>query len=89
MPAIENLITSTGLHGDAQMRLVQQRNVRYDEPSVTDVMAVLSTLDAIEFESMRTATMGALVATLRRCGRNHLLVMESAAGAPLPRPSTG
>ena len=82
MPAIEGPITSTDLHGDAQMRLVQQRNVRYDELSVGDVMAGLSTLEAIDLESMRAATVGNLIATLRRCGRNHLLVMESATGTP-------
>lgn len=82
MPTIEGLITSTDLHGDTQMRLVQQRNVHYDELSVADVMAGLSTLDAIDFELMQRATVANLVATLRRSGRNHLLVVESAAGAP-------
>jgi CBS domain-containing protein len=82
MPTIEGLITSTDLHSDSQMRLVQQRNVRYDELSVADVMAGPSTLDAIDFELMRTATVANLIATLRRSGRNHLLVVESAAGTP-------
>lgn len=77
MPAIEGLVTTTDLHGDQQMRLVQQRNVRYDELSVADVMAGLSMLDAIDFEDLKSATVGNVVATLRRHGRNHLLVVES------------
>ena len=76
MPSVEGLVTSNDLHGDAQMRLVQQRGVRYDELTVSDVMSGLSELDAIDFEVMKQATVGNLIATLRRYGRNHLLVVE-------------
>jgi hypothetical protein len=62
------------------MRLVQQRNIRYEELCVADVMAGLSELDAIDYEDMKAATVGNVVATLRRHGRNHLLVSEAAAG---------
>ena len=80
MPAIEGLVTSTDLHGNQQMRLVQQRNIRYEELCVADVMAGLSDLDAIDYEAMKAATVGNVVATLRRHGRNHLLVSEATAG---------
>jgi CBS domain-containing protein len=76
MPAIEGLVTTADLHGDQQMRLVQQRNIHYDELCVVDVMAALSMLDAIDFDDMKAATVGNVVATLRRHGRNHLLVAE-------------
>jgi CBS domain-containing protein len=82
MQAIEGLVTSTDLHSDAQLRLVQQRNLRYDELTVSHVMTPLSELDAIDFAVMRFATVSNVIATLRRYGRNHLLVTElsSAAG---------
>jgi CBS domain-containing protein len=80
MPAIEGLITSTDLHGDRQMQLVQQRNVKYDELCVADVMAGLSALDAIDFEQMKSATVRNVIAALRRCGRNHLLVVDAPSG---------
>jgi CBS domain containing-hemolysin-like protein len=76
MPRIEGLVTTNDLHGDLQMRLVQQRNVRFDDLSVADVMTPLAMLDAIDFRYMERATVGNLVATLRRHGRNHLLVAE-------------
>jgi CBS domain-containing protein len=76
MPAIAGLVTATDLHGDQQMRLIQQRNARYDELCVADVMAGLSMLDAIDYEDMKSATVGNVVATLQRHGRNHLLVVE-------------
>jgi CBS domain-containing protein len=83
MPAILGLVTTSDLHGDVPMRLVQQRNARYEELVVADVMVPLAMLDAIDFDDMTTATVGNLVATLRRHGRNHLLVVESQ-GPELP-----
>lgn len=83
MPAIEGLVTTTDLHGDTQMRLVQQRNIRYDELRVADVMTGLAELDAIDYEVMKSATVSNVIATLRRYGRNHLLVIERpTAGTP-------
>ncbi|HET9024556.1 MAG TPA: CBS domain-containing protein, partial [Burkholderiaceae bacterium] len=80
MPAIEGIVAANDLRGDLQMRLVQQRNVRYDDLSVRDVMAALSMLDAIDLADLKSATVGNVVATLRRHGRDHLLVAESSPG---------
>ena len=78
MPALEGLITTTDMNGDRTMRIVAERNMHHDELSVGDVMSPLSMLDAIELDSMRNACVGNVVATLKRFGRNHLLVVESA-----------
>jgi len=53
MPSLEGLITTTDVHGEKQMRLVHERNVRYDELCVADVMTGESMLDAIDHEQMR------------------------------------
>lgn len=83
MPAIEGLVTTTDLRGDKQMRAVHDRGLHYDELTVADVMTGLSQLDALDFARVRAAQVGNLVATLKRQGRNHLLVVEAAsAGAP-------
>jgi hypothetical protein len=83
MPMLEGLITSTDLSGERPMSLVHSRNVRFDELRVGDVMTELSMLDAIDYEPMLSATVGNVVATLKRVGRNHLLVVQAAAhGAP-------
>lgn len=81
MPSLEGLITTTDLRGDRAVRIVQQRHLRYDELSVSDVMTPLSMLDAIEHESIKSATVRNLVATLKTKGRNHLLVVEGGTGA--------
>jgi CBS domain-containing protein len=83
MPSLEGLITTTDLHGIRAMRIIQQRNVRYNELSVADVMVRLSSLDAIDHAQMQVTTVRNVVATLRKQGRNHLLVVEDGtAGAP-------
>jgi CBS domain-containing protein len=78
MPLVEGLITTTDLDGDKRMRVVHERNLHYDELSVADVMTGLDSLDAVDYERIRTASVGNAVATLQRLGRNHLLVVEVA-----------
>ena len=78
VPALEGLVTTTDLNDDKHMRLVQQRGIGYDDLSVADVMTPLSMLDAIDYQRMATATVGNVIATLQRYGRNHLLVVEGA-----------
>lgn len=84
MPAFVGLVTSTDLHGDRQMSLVHERGARYHELTVADVMTPLASLDAVAYERVQRARVGELVATLRRFGRNHLLVVQEA-GANTPR----
>jgi CBS-domain-containing membrane protein len=78
MPSLEGLITTTDLSGDRAMRIVAERKLRHDELSVADVMTPLSMLDAIAFERMGSATVGNVIASLKRFGRNHLLVVQAA-----------
>jgi CBS-domain-containing membrane protein len=83
MPSFVGLVTTTDLHGDRQMSLVHERGARYDELTVADVMTPLSLLDAIDHDRIVRAQVGDLIATLRRFGRNHLLVVQAAtAGTP-------
>ena len=77
MPSIEGLITTTDLRGDRQMRIVHERNVTYDELNVADVMTELAALEAVDYAQVSVETVGSAIATLKRLGRNHLLVVES------------
>ena len=88
MPSIEGLVTATDLHGERQMRLTHERSVHYDDLCVADVMTGLSALDAIDFDLMRNAAVGDVIATLKRFGRNHLLVVQRATD-PAPRQVRG
>ena len=46
-------------------------------------MTQLAQLDAVELDALRTATVRNLIATLKRHGRNHLLVVEDGGTTPL------
>jgi len=76
MPTIEGLVTTTDLSSDKVLRVVQQRGLRFDELSVADVMTPQGQLDAIDIDAMRRAKVANVVATFKRLGRNHLLVLE-------------
>jgi len=80
MPKLLGLITSTDLHGQRQMQLVHERQVKFGEIRVGDLMTPLSALDAIAFERLAVASVGDVIAALKQAGRNHLLVHETAAG---------
>lgn len=81
MPSLQGLVTSTDLRGDRVMRAVEERNLRYEDLCVADVMTPLSMLDAIDYARLRTARVSNVVATLRKHRRNHLLVIEAASGS--------
>jgi CBS domain containing-hemolysin-like protein len=81
MPAVEGLITAADIRGDRQMRLVHERRTRFDELTVADLMTPLAQLDAIGLDQLRGARVGNIIATLKRSGRHHLLVVEPAVTA--------
>jgi len=78
MPSVEGLVTSTDLRGDKPLRMVHERKLRYDELRVADVMTELSALDAIDHQHLSTATVSNVIATLKKFGRQHLLVVQGA-----------
>ena len=80
MPSIEGLVTAAdvGGGGDRQMQLVHNRQARFDELTVADVMTELSTLEAVDYDGLKAARVRNVVTTLKRSGRDHLLVVERA-----------
>ncbi len=80
MPSVEGLITSTDLHGERALRVVNTRKIHYDELCVADVMTELSLLDAIDYDELKTARVAAVIATIRQVGRQHLLVVQKPDG---------
>lgn len=85
MPFLEGLVTASDLRGDRAVRLTRERQLRYDELCVGDVMATLDALDAIAYADLQAATVRNLVLTLRQLGRDHLLVVDGAPAAGAPR----
>jgi CBS-domain-containing membrane protein len=78
MPNVEGLITSTDLEGERPMQVIGQRGVKYEDLRVVDVMSPLGSLDAIGLEELAHADVAKVVATLKRLGRRHMLVVQQA-----------
>jgi CBS-domain-containing membrane protein len=73
---VVGVITSTDILGEKPMRVIAQRGIRREELSVRDVMSPQETLEVLDLASVRTAKVGHIVATLKRSGRQHALVVE-------------
>jgi CBS-domain-containing membrane protein len=77
-PCVEGLVTAADLMGEKPVRLVNQRNVARQDLSVADVMTKLSLLDALDYDELKSATVGNVIATFKKVGNTHLLVVQAA-----------
>ncbi len=81
MPCVDGIVTLADLQGDKPMKIIQQRQVRRDEITVSDVMSKLSDLDVMNLAIVQRATVADLATTFFKFGRPHLLVVEAASAA--------
>jgi CBS domain-containing protein len=79
-PCVDGLITATDLMGDKPVRLMNQRFVPRQDLCVSDVMTPLSLLDALDYDELKTANVSRVIATLKKIGHSHLLVVQAATG---------
>ncbi|WP_394787590.1 hypothetical protein [Rhodoferax sp.] len=85
MPSVDGILTAADIAGDRPMRLVHQRQVKYQDLTAADVMTPLADIDAITFASLQRSTVAQVVATLTQRGRPHLLVIDSDTADGSPR----
>ena len=84
------LITATDLLGERPMLIATQRRLRRDELTVADVMTPAEYVEVSALADVVGARVGHGLATLRRAGRQHALVIDHdvvAATRPLEAPS--
>jgi CBS domain containing-hemolysin-like protein len=77
-PCVEGLVTVTDLIGEKPMKLVNQRKIQRQELNVEDVMTKLSLLDALDYDELKAANVGHVIATFRKVRHSHLLVVQAA-----------
>lgn len=70
------IITSTDILGEKPMQVVRERGMRHEEVLVWDIMTPWDRLEVLDIESVLTAEVGHVVATLKRSGRQHALAVE-------------
>jgi CBS-domain-containing membrane protein len=78
MPGVDGIVTAADLQGEKPLRLVSQRLVKFEDLCVADVMTPLQDIDAMDFASLRRASVAQVIAALLNTGRAHMLVIEAA-----------
>lgn len=74
---ILGLVTATDLLGEKPVQYMHEHGGRRADIQVRDLMTPHERLEAIEFEAVRTAKVGHVLATLRHSGRQHALVLDT------------
>jgi CBS domain containing-hemolysin-like protein len=82
---VAGLITSTDIHGEKPMQVVQSRGIRRDEVLVADIMTPLDRIEAVDFDDLSHARVGHVLETLKARGRQHALVIEQTENGQMVR----
>lgn len=78
MPGVDGIVTAADLQGEKPLRLVSQRQVKFEDLCVADVMTPLPDIDALDLADLHRANVAQVIAALLKTGRAHMLVIESA-----------
>ena len=76
------VITATDLLGEKPMMAATQRGLRRDELTVADIMVPAAQVEVIALADVDNARVGHVLATLRRAGRQHALVVDEEVTPP-------
>jgi CBS-domain-containing membrane protein len=70
------VITANDVLGEKPVQVAVQQGLHRDEVLVKDVMTPCANLQVLDFERVRVAEVGHIVATLKQAGRQHTLVVD-------------
>jgi CBS domain-containing protein len=82
---VAGLVTSTDIHGEKPLQIVQSRGIRRSEVLVADIMTPVDRLEAVDYDDVSHARVGHVLETLKARGRQHALVIEHANGQHMVR----
>jgi CBS domain-containing protein len=83
---VVGLVTATDILGEKPVQAASSRGLRREEVMVRDIMTPQERLEALDLADVRAAKVGHIVATLKKAGRQHALVVErDAAGRQTAR----
>lgn len=77
---IAGLITATDILGEKPMRWLQANGGARSDVLVRHIMTDHAHLETLDFDEVRSARVGQVVATMKRYGRQHALVVEHLPG---------
>jgi CBS-domain-containing membrane protein len=73
---VVGLITATDILGEKPVLAASQRGLRRDEVLVRDIMTPHERLEVLDMADVRAAKVGHVVATLKKAGRQHAVVVD-------------
>ena len=73
---VVGVISAVDILGERALRVANERGLRRDELTVADVMTPTARVEVIEFSDLQAARVGHILETLRRAGRQHVLVVD-------------
>ncbi len=74
------IITATDILGEKPLQAIADRGVRRQDIEVRDVMTPQHRLEVLAMADVRGAKVGHIVATLRKAGRQHAVVVDTDRG---------
>jgi CBS domain containing-hemolysin-like protein len=76
MNHVIGIITSKDLSGERILRIVNDTNTPRKDLTVRDIMTPQHRIEVLEMADVASASVGDIVATLKRMGRQHALVVD-------------
>ena len=73
---VVGLITATDILGEKPVLAASQRGLRRDEVLVRDIMTPHERLEVLDMADVQAAKVGHVVATLKKAGRQHAVVVD-------------
>lgn len=70
------LITASDLTGEKPMQITRNQGIPYEDVLVKDVMTPRERLECLRIEEINAASVGSIVATMQKQGRQHALAIE-------------
>lgn len=70
------VVTARDIHGERPMQVVNKRGIKHEDIKVGDVMTRREEVEVLELSDVLRARVGTVVETLKRCGRQHALVVD-------------
>jgi CBS-domain-containing membrane protein len=77
-PCIDGLVTANDILGEKPLKLVTEREIKFQNLTVLDVMTDLSNLDVVDYDEVKNAQVAHLVATFAKLKCTHILVVQAA-----------
>lgn len=73
---VVGVVTARDILGERPMQVVHKRGIRFGEVKVADIMTRREEVEVLDLAEVLRARVGAVVETLKRCGRQHALVVD-------------